>query len=91
MATLCLINFPEFSESKEILKIGLSEVCVLGVLKVGLLNRHNLYICISISKKIDIDKSVELIKYNYSLTLKEPIILFIWVLDDVYKIRSFSL
>ena len=30
MATLYLINFPEFSESKEILKIGRSEVCVLG-------------------------------------------------------------
>ena len=30
MATLCLINFPEFSESKEFLKIGQSEVCVLG-------------------------------------------------------------
>ena len=27
MAMLCLINFPEFSESKEILKIGRSEVC----------------------------------------------------------------
>ena len=30
MATLYLINFPEFSESKEILKIGQSEVCVWG-------------------------------------------------------------
>ena len=27
---LCLINFPKFSESKEILKIGRSQVCVLG-------------------------------------------------------------
>ena len=30
MATLSLINFPEVSESKEILKIGRSEVCVCG-------------------------------------------------------------
>ena len=30
MATLSLINFPEFSESKEFLKIGRSEVCVWG-------------------------------------------------------------
>ena len=30
MATLCLINFPEFSESKEFLEIERSEVCVLG-------------------------------------------------------------
>ena len=30
MATLCLINFPKFSESKEILKIGQSEVFVWG-------------------------------------------------------------
>ena len=47
MATLCLINFPEFSESKEILKIGRSEVCVwVGVLKVGLLNCPSLYVFI---------------------------------------------
>ena len=47
MATLCLINFPEFSESKEFLKIGRSEVCVWGgVLKVGLLNCPYLYVCI---------------------------------------------
>ena len=47
MATLCLINFPEFSESKEFLKIGRSEVCVWGgVLKVGLLNCPYLYIYI---------------------------------------------
>ena len=62
MATLSLVNFPKFSESKEILKIGRSEVAVWGggrgVLEVGLLNRHNLYLCISISKRIDIDKSV---------------------------------
>ena len=45
MATLCLINFPEFSESKEILKIGRSEVCVWGGgLKVELLFWHYLYI-----------------------------------------------
>ena len=45
MATQCLINFPEFSESKEFLKIGRSEVCVWGgVLKVGLLNCPYLYI-----------------------------------------------
>ena len=30
MATLSLINFPKFSESKEFLKIGRSEVCVWG-------------------------------------------------------------
>ena len=30
MASLYLINFPKFSESKEILKIGRSEVCVWG-------------------------------------------------------------
>ena len=47
MAMLCLINFPEFSESKEFLKIGQSEVCVGGgLLKVGLLNRPNLYLII---------------------------------------------
>ena len=45
MATLYLINFPKFSESKEILKIGRSEVCVQGgVLRVGLLNQDFLYI-----------------------------------------------
>ena len=31
MASLYLIDFPEFSESEEILKIGRSEVCVWGV------------------------------------------------------------
>ena len=30
MATLSLINFPKYSESKEFLKIGRSEVCVWG-------------------------------------------------------------
>ena len=30
MATLSLVDFPKFSESKEILKIGRSEVCVQG-------------------------------------------------------------
>ena len=30
MATLYLINFPKYSESKEFLKIGRSEVCVWG-------------------------------------------------------------
>ena len=45
MATLYLINFPKFSESKEFLKIGRSEVCVWGgVLKVRLLNCPYLYI-----------------------------------------------
>jgi len=45
MATLSLVDFPKFSESKEFLKIGRSEVCVGGgVLKVGLINRPYLYI-----------------------------------------------
>ena len=35
MATLYLINFPEFSESKEFLKIGRSEVCVWGGVAKG--------------------------------------------------------
>ena len=41
------MNFPEFSESKEFLKIGRSEVCVWGGgSSVGLLNQDLLYICI---------------------------------------------
>ena len=41
------MNFPEFSESKGILKIGRSEVCVQGgVLRVGLLNQDYVYIYI---------------------------------------------
>ena len=45
MATLCLLNFPKFSESKEILKNGQSDLCVWGgVLLVRLLNRPTLYI-----------------------------------------------
>ena len=50
MAMLCIINFPKFLESKEILKIGRSEVCVWGdgVLEVKLLNRRYLFIDIHI-------------------------------------------
>ena len=53
MAMLYLINFPEFSESKEILKIGRSEVCVGGAqwekggnfkkLKISKITRYNVY------------------------------------------------
>ena len=63
MATLCLINFPEFSESRDFENRTIRSMRWGGVLKVGLLNRPNLSICISISKKIDIDKPVERIMY----------------------------
>ena len=42
MATLYLINFPEFSESKEILKIGRSEVCVWGGGAKGRTNKSSI-------------------------------------------------
>ena len=48
MARLCLINFPGFSESKEILKIGRSEVYVLGAGGGGVLNSPSLYLYIHI-------------------------------------------
>ena len=41
------MNFPKFSESKGILKIGWSEVCVSGgSSRVGLLNQEYVYIYI---------------------------------------------
>ena len=44
-AKLFLINFTKVSDSKEILKIGRSELFVLegGELRAGLLNLQNLY------------------------------------------------
>ena len=68
MATQCLINFLEFSESKEILKIGRSEVCIKGgrggrgVLKVGLLNCPYLYSYITMQTKI-VDVNLEWASY----------------------------
>ena len=42
------MNFPKFSESKGILKIGWSEVCVSGgSSRVGLLNQDYVYIYIN--------------------------------------------
>ena len=80
MATLCLINFPEFSESKEFLKIGRSEVCVWGgVLKVGLLNCPSLYIGISCTKKDGIEINTQdnsskyVIKCPFIVTAKDLI------------------
>ena len=40
------MNFPKFSESKEILKIGRSEVCVLGGGAKGQTKKLSLSVCI---------------------------------------------
>ena len=42
MATLSPVNFPKFSESKEILKIGRSEVCVWGGDAKGRTNKSSI-------------------------------------------------
>ena len=47
------MNFPKFSESKGILKIGRSEVCVSGgSSRVGLLNQEYVYINVIPDTKI---------------------------------------
>ena len=56
------MNFPKFSESKGILKIGRSEVCVSGgSSRVKLLNQEYVYIYMSLMSKksfIYVKKSV---------------------------------
>ena len=69
------MNFPKFSESKGILKIGRSEVCVSGgSSRVGLLNQEYVYIYIYLDNLLCLDQDKEWSKVRQDVNVERNVI-----------------
>ena len=93
MATLCLINFPEFSESKEFLKIGRTEVCVWGGAK-GRTTKLSLSVCTYIIWLIFVEQKSRFCKrIKYFLGPLGPLVSALYdthSISDIIKISNLT-